>query len=341
MNNYFLSKTKFLLESGESLESFKLVYSVIGNQQAKKTIWVCHALTGDANVSEWWSGLFGAGRVFDPAEYKIICANALGSCYGSTGPGELEEPLNFPNLTVRDLANAYQLLAEHLGILNVDVLIGASLGGQQAIEWAIQRPKFASKLILIASNAVHSPYGIAFNEAQRLALQADITFGLPTGGAAGMKAARAVAMLSYRSYTDFGLKQVDEKREAFKFKASEYLKYQGDKFVQRFNPYSYKVLTHVMDSHDVSRGRETLESVLALIESKTLVVGVNSDLLFPLSEQVFLQKFIPNAELGVIHSPFGHDAFLIEYDQLSALIREFLVNDFQKYKQTILKTLKN
>jgi homoserine O-acetyltransferase len=338
MNNYFIDHNEFQLESGECLKGLKIAYTIKGNPFARQTIWVCHALSGDADATGWWAGLFLDTSLFDLSKYRVICANVLGSSYGTTGPGDLDEPLTFPLVTIRDLVKAHQLLANYLKVRQVDVLIGASLGGQQALEWSIIDKDFASKLILVATNAAHSPYGIAFNEAQRLALSADLTFGLKTGGQAGLKAARAIAMLSYRSSQDFGLKQKDKEREAFGHKAASYVNYQGDKFVARFNPYAYHYLTKAMDSHDVSRGRAQLKDVLSTIRARTLVIGVDSDLLFPIEEQEFLSESITGADLGVINSPFGHDAFLIEFKQLNDLIKDFLYNDFKRNRPTIFKT---
>lgn len=337
MNNYFLYHNEFQLESGKSLPGLKLAYTIEGNPFAKKTIWICHALSGNANATEWWAGLFSDAQLFDLSEYKIVCANAIGSCYGSTGPGDLDEPLTFPLLTIRDIVKGYQLLADYLNIENVDLLIGPSQGGQQAVEWAIREPDFAKNLVLVATNAVHSPYAIAFNESQRLALQADLSFGLKTGGKEGLKAARAIAMLSYRSYPDFELKQKDKNRLAQNHRASSYVVYQGDKFIERFDPHAYYILTKAMDSHDVSRGRGSLVEALGQIKSKTLVIGVNSDVLFPIAEQEALASGIQGASLGVIDSPYGHDAFLIEFEQLNGLIKDFLFNDFKKNRPTTFK----
>ena len=338
MNKKFQFNQSFQLESGVALPGIKICYSDYGSQSANKVIWVCHALSGSSQVLDWWPGLFGENRLFDPNEYRIICANVVGSCYGSTGPGELESPTQFPLVTIKDFVKAHALLADHLKLNKIDILIGASLGGQQAVEWAITEPFRFDKLVLIATNAVHSPYARAFNEVQRLALEADITYGLKSGGEAGLKAARAIAMLSYRSYSDFDLKQGETVNKTDDYKAASYVRYQGEKFTARFNPYSYHVLSKAMDSHDILRGRAgTYQSVLSTITAKTLVIGIDSDALFPLAEQRLLAEAIPGAEFGVIESPHGHDSFLIDYGKLEHLISEFLHNNFRNFKGTQLK----
>jgi homoserine O-acetyltransferase/O-succinyltransferase len=338
MKNLFQFNQPFTLESGRQLDGLKITYSDYGSKTAKRVIWVCHAMSGSSEVLEWWPGLFGHGQLFDPADQRIICANIIGSCYGSTGPAELDDPAQFPLITIKDLANAHALLADDLGLQKIDVLIGASLGGQQAIEWSLLQPHRFEKLILIATNAVHSPYARAFNEVQRLAIEADITYGLKNGGEAGLKAARAIAMISYRSYTDFNLKQNETANKMDDYKAASYVRYQGQKFIERFNPYSYYVLTKAMDSHDIQRGRAgSYEEILSHVKSRTLVIGIDSDSLFPLHEQRLLAGAIPNAHLGVIKSPHGHDSFLIDYEKLQNFISEFLFNEFKTYRCTQLK----
>jgi len=338
VNHLFQYDQPFLVESGRTLPQLTIAYYDNQLQNARRTVWVCHALSGSSDVSEWWPGLVSEKRLFDPSLDRIICANVLGSCYGTSGPKGLEYPNEFPEVTIKDFAKAHQLLADHLGLSKIDVLIGASLGGQQALEWSVQHPLFFEQLILIATNAVHSPYGIAFNEAQRLALRSDLTFGLKNGGKEGLKAARAIAMLSYRSYNDFGLKHAENSLKSGNYKAASYVRYQGEKFVERFDPYSYNLLTKAMDSHDIRRGRKgTISEVLKNVKAKTLVVGIDSDLLFPLSEQQLLATYIPGAEFGLIESPHGHDSFLIEYDKLNELLVEFFYNNFNGYKQTQLK----
>ena len=333
----FIYPHPFELESGEKLEQLRIAYSVFGNEQADKVVWVCHALSGNSLVPEWWGGIFGDDKLFNFNEYKVICANVLGSCYGSTGPDELDNALEFPLITIRDIVNGHELLRKYLSLEKIDVLIGASLGGQQALEWSISSPDLIENLILIATNAVHSPFGKAFNETQRLALLADPTFGKKQGGFEGLKAARAIAMLSYRSYEDFQLKQSDSDNKIDDYSASSYVRYQGEKFQKRFKPGAYYTLSKAMDSHDVGRGRASRIDALYAIQARTLVVGVDSDQLFPLTEQQYLANNIYNASLGVIESPHGHDAFLINYDQLEKIIKDFLFNDFNGFKPTTLK----
>ncbi len=342
MINYFQYEHTFKLESQQELEGLQIAYSVYGNPSATKVIWVCHALSGNSEVQNWWSGLFGEKSIFDKDEYKIICANVIGSCYGSTGPSTCSIPLNFPLITVKDMVKAHVLLADFLNLQKIDILIGASLGGQQALEWAVTENERFEKLILVATNAVHSSYGKALNETQRLALESDQSFGKIKGGQNGLKAARGIAMVSYRSYQDFERKQVDFKSGIENYRASSYIQYQGDKFKNRFDAVSYYRLTQAMDSHDVARGRKDgIAQVLNTVSAKTLVVGVDSDALFPIEEQEFLAKNIWCSELAIIKSEHGHDAFLIEYHQLNKFINDFVHNDFKSFKPTQLKKTKS
>lgn len=328
MNKVFNYTSDFILESGQKLEGISITYSDYGPRDAARTVWVCHALSGSSEVLEWWSGLVGTNQIFDPEKDRIICANVLGSCYGTTGAQDFENPLDFPLVTIKDIVKAHQLLADHIGLEKIDLLIGASLGGQQALEWAVTHTDFVKGLILIATNAFHSPYARAFNETQRLALQADQTFGQKNGGANGLKAARAIAMMSYRSYTDFSLKQSEKEQKTDDFKSASYVRYQGEKFVNRFNAYAYYYLSKAMDSHDVLRGRSgSYQSVLNEIKARTLVIGIDSDTLFPVEEQRFLQENIKESRFGLIESAHGHDSFLIDYEKLNGLIRDFLSHE--------------
>jgi homoserine O-acetyltransferase len=337
--NTFHFPSEFLLESGSSLPNLEIAYHTFGTlTPTSNVVWVCHALTANSDVSDWWNGLFGEGDLFDHPEYFVVCANILGSCYGSTGPTSEHLPnnlrfLKYPSITPRDMANAHQLLKTELGIDKINLLIGSSLGGHQAQEFAYILQEKLEKLVLIATNAKHSPFGIAFNESQRLTLLADETFEqeILEGGQKGLKAARSIAMLSYRSYAGYEKTQSEDSNDKRdNFKASSYQAYQGQKLVNRFNAYSYWYLSKAMDSHNIGRNRESVEKALAQITAKTLVIGITSDLLFPVSEQAFLAEHIPNAQLEIIDSIFGHDGFLVETKTLENILINFLNSNDEK-----------
>lgn len=324
----------FELESGERLSSFQLKFTTVGNLNEERTnaVWVCHALTGSADFTDWWAGLFSPDGPFDPSKYFIICANMPGGCYGSTGPLSNKPDAtgayyhDFPQLTNRDVVRAFDLLRLELKIKKVHTIIGGSLGGQQVLEWAILQPDVFEHIIPIACNAFHSPWGIAFNEAQRLAIEADPTWkeSDPRAGMAGLKAARAIGMISYRHYDTFRETQSEKVPDKLdEFRAATYQRYQGEKLANRFNAFTYWLLSKMMDSHNVGRKRQDVETALKQIQAKALVIGIENDILFPLSEQEYLSKHIPNATLEVITSIYGHDGFLVEFDQLKTIITHY------------------
>ncbi|MFB2120269.1 homoserine O-acetyltransferase [Parapedobacter sp. 2B3] len=325
----------FKLENGKRIRNLSIGYHTYGqlNERKDNVIWVCHALTANADVFGWWPGLFGEKDFFNPAEHFIVCANIIGSPYGSTNPLSTNPVtgypyyLSFPQFSIRDMAAAHALLADHLGIGKIAVVIGGSLGGQQALEWAIADPDRIRNLVLVATNAAHSPWGIAFNESQRLAISTDRTFyaNIPNGGAKGLKAARSIALLSYRGYDTYGATQLetsDDKQDDFR--ASSYQNYQGEKLVKRFNAYSYWLLSKAMDGHNVGRGRQSVPDALRLVQAKTLVIGIDTDLLFPVEEQKFLAKHIAGAKYAEINSFYGHDGFLIETKRIAEVLADFL-----------------
>lgn len=320
----------FYTESGDRIKNLELSYYSYGKLNATKNnvVWVCHALTANANVFDWWSGLFGEQDYFSPKDYYIICVNVPGSCYGSTGPLSGEKPLfdRFPSLTIRDVVNALEILRNHLNIKNIHLLIGASLGGQQALEWSIKKPRIFLHMILLATNARHSAWGIAFNESQRMAIENDPVYvNRDTSKASiGLQTARSIGMLSYRSYEGYVKTQVDGENVYENQKAASYQRYQGEKLAKRFNPWSYHLLSRAMDSHNVGRDRRGVVEALKVVKAKTLVIGVSSDLLFPVSEQIVLSEGISGAKFQQIDSPFGHDGFLIETKQLTEHIANFL-----------------
>jgi homoserine O-acetyltransferase len=334
----FKYEQPFELESGEILPRLEIGFHTYGKLNTNKdnVVWVCHAFTANSDVLDWWKGLFGSNDYFNPEEHFIVCANMLGSAYGSSGPLTIDpttgQPyyLTFPQVTVRDMIKSQQLLAAYLGVEIIHTLIGGSLGGQQAMEWAIIEPDFIKNLILIAANAKHSPWGIAFNESQRLAIATDSTFkdNTPTGGSVGLKAARSIALLSYRGYKTYGISQQEDNDDIIDdYKAAGYQNYQGDKLVARFNAYSYWYLTKSMDSHNVGRNRGGVEKALSLIKSRTLVIGIKSDLLFPIEEQQYLFRHIPKAYFAEFDSYYGHDGFLIETEALTNIITSFFKTD--------------
>ena len=325
------------LEGGETLSSPTLHYTTYGKLNAQKdnVIWVCHALTANSDVFEWWPGLFGHTDLFNPDDHYIICANMIGSCYGSTGPLS-SNPItgekyyhDFPKLTIRDISGLNRQLADHLGIHSIEVLIGGSMGGQQVLEWAIEEPDRIKKVVLMATNAAHSPWGVAYNQAQRMAIEVDPSWkdSSDQAGMNGMRAARATALLSYRTYQSFNETQQSESETIWPDRPVSYMEYQGDKLAKRFNAFSYWTLSKAMDSHNVGRGRGGIERALGSIKAETLVMTLEGDNLFPESEQRLLADNIPSARHVVIESGYGHDGFLIETSKMNVIIREFIASE--------------
>lgn len=336
---------RFLLESGLSLPKLEIAYHTFGKLNAEKSnvVWVAHALTANSNVFDWWQGLFGINELFNPDEYFVVCANNLGSCYGTTGPLSINPDTNqpwyayFPEITTKDMANALQLLKEHLGIEKIHTLIGGSQGGQIALEWSLLQKDISEYLILIATNAQHSSWGIAFNESQRLAIKADRTYfsNSPQGGAKGLKAARSIALLSYRSYDTYQNTQSSDKYS--NNYAASYQRYQGEKLVNRFNAYAYVRLSEAMDSHNISKNRgDNVVNVLKAIKAKTLVIGLKTDILFPTSEQRFIANNIKDSVYSEIDSLYGHDGFLIETKQLTEHIKQFYQTNTIKINEAVI-----
>jgi len=335
MNQKFIYTESFNLESGKVLPEIQIQYTTYGvfNPGKSKVIWVCHALTANSEVFDWWPGLFGEECLFNSKDYFIICANILGSCYGTTGPlsinPETSHPYfhTFPEITIRDMVNAHRVLAKSLGIEKIDFLMGGSLGGMQAMEWAIIDPNRIQRICLIATNAKHSAWGIAFNESQRMAIRTDSSWteDSPEAGLEGMKTARSIALLTYRNYRTYESKQSNEEMDIIpEFKASSYQNYQGLKLAKRFNAFSYWSLSKTMDSHNIGRNRGGLKRALQEIKCPSLIIGISSDFLFPIQEQEFLYKNITQSEFAVMDSLYGHDGFLIETPTLTQIISNYL-----------------
>ena len=329
----------FPLENGQILPDIRIGYHTYGNLNAAgdNVVWICHALTANSDVIRWWPGMVGEHRYVNPEKYFIVCANILGSCYGSSGP-LTEDPAtgtpyysSFPVVTVRDMVKAHILLRKHLGIHKIHLLMGGSMGGYQALEWCAMEKEVIQNLFLIATSATESAWGIAVHSAQRLAIEADSTWLDPSAfaGRKGLKAARAIGILTYRNYGILAKKQTDPDIEKIDhYKASSYVDYQGEKLISRFYSYSYWLLTKAMDSHHLARARDlTLENVLHTMRNRTLIIGINSDILCPLEEQRFLAKHLPRSELIEIDSAYGHDGFMVESEKISIHLREWIVSE--------------
>lgn len=328
-------KEPFVLECGAVLPEVEVEYTTYGTLSPAKDniIWVCHALTADSRVAEWWNNTVEEGKFLDPARWFVICANFLGSPYGTTSPVSINPETgrrygaDFPVITVRDMVALHRKLAQRLGIERVELLVGSSIGGFQCMEWAIADPSFAKRVALIATCTRSSAWAIAFNESQRMAIEADQTFATdsPEAGLAGMAVARSVALLSYRGAEAYNATQTDPDGEKLAgFRATTYQQHQGEKLRKRFDAHCYYRLTQAVDSHNIARGRGSVEEVLRGIKAKALVVAITSDILFPPSDHDVMVANIPSVEYRLIDSPFGHDGFLVEGEQLDAIIASFM-----------------
>ena len=336
--NSYHYKEVFTLENGQQIPELTIAYHTSEPVwSGKKVLWICHALTANSNPVEWWEVMVGAGKCFDPHEYFIVCANILGSCYGSTGPMSLNPATgmpyydSFPLLSVRDLVAAHYLLCKQLGIDQIDVVVGSSIGGFQALEFAICYPQLCKQLVLIASNARVSPWGTAYNESQRMAILTDPTYTERRlgGGDKGLAVARSIALLSYRSHRGYGLSQAETDPDTLLAqKAATYQQYQGEKLRRRFDAYSYMALTKIFDTHNVGRGRGGVEKALQTVCARTLCVGISDDQLFLPHEVAYVAQHIRGASYASLHSDYGHDGFLLEWEALTQIIRTFLLNQY-------------
>mmetsp|Transcript_3831 Transcript_3831/g.5535 ORF Transcript_3831/g.5535 Transcript_3831/m.5535 type:complete len:483 (-) Transcript_3831:240-1688(-) len=333
------------------------------NEKRDNVLVVCHALTGNASLHSWWGDMLGPGLAFDTDKYFVVCSNILGSCYGSTGAashkpssdgkeGELYG-IDFPDISVQDTVRLQlHMLRNDLKVNSVKCVIGGSFGGMQALEYAVQAGSIKSPFAVddadgraaplvrsvmpIACGAKHTAWQIAISEVQRQAIYADPKWndGKPSMDdppLAGLSVARQIGMVSYRTPqgydSKFGRKMRDDTAPygaKATWQVKSYLEYQGFKFLSRFDPITYVKLTEQMDTHDIGRGRGGLKCALSSIHIPAMVLGIDSDVLYPLYEQEELVELFPNGELNVIKSDAGHDGFLLEQDQVAAYIVDFL-----------------
>lgn len=326
----------FITESGEKITNPYLTYHTWGqlNETRDNVVLICHALTGNSDAEDWFSGLFEKRGSLNLEEQFVICINHPGSCYGSIGPTSINSETgakfqaDFPDLTIRDIVRLEQKLLDALGINEVELIIGGSMGGMIALEFSLMDPRIKAAC-LIAMGKSHSAWAVGISQAQRIAIQADKNWnnGFYSEDAPpndGLAAARSMAMITYRSpqnYVEkFGRKWNIQKNI---FEVESYLNYQGEKLTQRFDANSYIHLSKAMDSHDVARGRGTAKSVLGRIEIPVLIIGIDSDILYPIYEQIELAELIPNSTFREIKSKYGHDAFLIEFEQINNALKSF------------------
>ena len=348
------------LESGETLKQAVISYETWGeiNSDKSNAILVLHALTGDSHTtgpsvpghptSGWWSGLIGPGLAIDTDKFFVVTPNVLGGCQGSTGPASLdakgqEYGSEFPQLTIKDQALSFEVLAEQLGISKWFSIVGGSMAGMHAMEMVIKSPKSAERLALLAAPPFTTADQIALNTVQLEAIRSDANFAGGSyydakpgfGPHRGLALARRMALLNYRSPKELNERfgrtwqsKVSPLTEAGKYAVESYLDFHGNKFVRRFDANSYVTLVNAMSSHDVGRGHDSVEAALETISCPTLVIGVDSDRLFPLSGQQLIADSINGelhgGKLHVIQSEYGHDGFLIELDVVGKLLRDFL-----------------
>lgn len=358
----FISLGDIELCSGKTLKDVEVAYETYGqlNFRGDNAVIICHALTGDHfpgrknEVKGWWETIVGPDKAIDTNRYYVLCSNMLGGCYGTTGPSSVDPAtgapygMKFPLIQFKDAVKAQVLLAKKLGVKSLKAVIGGSMGGMQALEWGVQEEIPIGKLIVLAAPPKSSSFVIAFHEIQRQSIMLDPLWrgGDYYGGeipAAGLSVARMIGVLSYRSDTSlaekFGRKfacrigNAENPYEDFneRFDVQSYMNYQGRALVHRFDPNSYLYITKAVDLFDIGRGFESLEDAVGKLQGHLCCVAIDSDLLFPPAQVKVLADIrkrigLP-AEYFEIKSSHGHDAFLIESDQLDPIMRKWMETD--------------
>ena len=349
------------LECGQKLGPITLAYETYGtlSPQRDNAVLIVHALSGDAHIAGyhtpqdrkpgWWDLVIGPGKAFDTTKYFVLCSNILGGCKGSTGPSSIHPATGrpygpaFPVVTISDMVRAQSVLMDHLGIRRLLTVVGGSMGGFQVLEWAVRYPDRVASAIPIATSARLSAQGIAFNEVGRQAIMADPNWlgGDYYGRAvprAGLAIARMIGHITYLSdeqmHAKFGRRLQDRREFGYDFKTEfeveSYLKYQGDSFVRRFDANSYLYITKSMDYFDLPARYGSLVRALEHVKAEFLVLSISSDWLFPTYQSKEIVKAlkangVPTTFLE-LHSPYGHDAFLLPNEPLAATITGFLAN---------------
>lgn len=347
-----------VLESGRRFGPITVAYETYGklNEEGTNAILIEQALTGDSHAAShgpddepgWWEGLIGPGRLFDTDRYFVICANVLGGCQGTTGPASIDprtgQPYGsrFPVVTILDMVNVQRALLRHLGIRKLFTVAGGSMGGMQVLQWAVSYPELVHSIIPIATPGRSCPQSIAYNEAGRQAIYRDPDwrggdyYGTP-GPVNGLAVARMLAMITYQSNASMDRKfgrrlQNGPEADLFdlktQFEVESYLAYQGRKLVERFDANSYVYLTRSLDLFDLGRGFSSYEEALSRIRCPVLTVGIDSDILYPTYQQkefvdILHRQGCP-VEYVEMKTPHGHDAFLIDFEQLTGLVKPFL-----------------
>lgn len=344
----FLSIGALALERGDSIPVVRLAYESWGtlNSDASNAVLILHALTGDSHVvgesepghatAGWWSAIVGPGKAIDTDRWFVVAPNMLGGCQGSTGPSShspagTEWGASFPYLTIRDQVNAQVTLGDRLGIERWAAVIGGSMGGMQSLEWAVGHPDKMERVAVLAAPASSNADQVALNSVQIEAIRIDPSFADGDyyeaadgdGPHRGLALARRMALLNYRSPSELNYRFERSWQSGLtplggggRYAVESYLDFHGNKFTRRFDANSYITLVEAMNSHDVGRDRGGVESALARVTAKTLILGIDSDRLFPLENQALIAKHVPGnidgSDVVTLSSGFGHDSFLIE-----------------------------
>ena len=347
---------ELILESGEKLGPITLAYETYGrlNEQKSNAVLVIHALSGDAHAAKlseqdptpgWWDSMIGPGKGLDTNKYFVICSNVLGGCQGSTGPSSINPKTgkpygtDFPIVTMGDMVNSQRQLIDHLGIDKLLSVIGGSMGGMQALHWMVSYPDRIRSAIPIATTLKHTPQQIAFNEVGRQAIMADPNWrkghyygsALP---AKGLAVARMIGHITYMSDTSmaekFGRRVKSDKvphKFAAEFEVEGYLSYRGDNFVKRFDANSYLYITKAIDYFNLLNGH-SISDIFKGLKAKVLVIAFKSDWLYPTYQSQDIVKALKLAGVDAsyceINSTYGHDAFLLEVEEETDLIKHFL-----------------